>query len=329
MGKELRIIYGEWTKELPELLRDEREVFVVCDSSLRHLGEKITGAGKVTGIFYVQTAESLKTMETVLEICRAMLQTGVSRKAILLAVGGGITTDVAGFAASIYKRGIRYANVPTTLLGMVDAAIGGKTGVNLDGYKNMLGSFRMPEFVLIDTGFTATLGQQDLRAGRAEMFKTFLIADAGAFRALAEGTEPLEKLIEKAVEIKARIVAEDPEEMKGRRILLNLGHSFAHAIESVSGGEICHGDAVSMGLVLAARLADRLAGKGNRMEAVVREALEKNGLPTDCPYPAGELLRAMSKDKKGRDGKVEFVLPERPGKAATRLIPVEEAIDLI
>ncbi|MBR6001742.1 MAG: 3-dehydroquinate synthase, partial [Bacteroidales bacterium] len=199
------------------------------DEALRLvLGERLKGW------YELEASEGAKDIETVMEIERAMMEAGVSRGGLVLSVGGGITTDIGGFAASIYKRGIRFANVPTTLLAMVDAAIGGKTGVNLDGYKNMVGVIRQPEFVYIDPAFLQTLPEREVRCGLAEMLKTFLLSDAGLFEeAVAALPEIPARLILEAGRIKEAIVAEDPFE-SGRRTILNLGHTFAHAIERCS-----------------------------------------------------------------------------------------------
>ena len=158
-------------------LQAEPELFVVYDANVAWVASQLTEALPVRASMALETSEEGKTLETVQALERWLLQGDASRGALLLAVGGGITTDLVGFAAAIYKRGIRYANVPTTLLAQVDAAIGGKTGVNLDGYKNMLGAFRMPEFTVLEAAFLRTLPPREFRCGLAELLKTFLIGD--------------------------------------------------------------------------------------------------------------------------------------------------------
>ena len=288
-------------------LSSEPEVYVVYDQNVAWVVKDFPWKA-----LPIETSESRKTLETVEGICRWLVTQNASRSALILAVGGGITTDMAGFAASIYKRGIRYANLPTTLLSQVDAAIGGKTGVNLDGYKNMLGAFRMPEATFISADVLRTLPQRELRSGLAELLKTFLLADGKAYEtALLHGVT--QELILKAARIKEDIVGRDPFE-KGERAKLNLGHTFGHAIEHASAGSIPHGEAVAMGIILAARLGESLGlstiGLAHKLEA----DFQKAGLPTDCPYPLETLKDAMAKDKKALGGgKVKFVVPVTPG----------------
>ncbi len=173
-------------------LQAEPELFVVYDANVAWVASQLTEALPVRASMALETSEEGKTLETVQALERWLLQEDASRGALLLAVGGGITTDLVGFAAAIYKRGIRYANVPTTLLAQVDAAIGGKTGVNLDGYKNMLGAFRMPEFTVLEAAFLRTLPAREFRCGLAELLKTFLIGDGPAYTALVSSLKRAE-----------------------------------------------------------------------------------------------------------------------------------------
>ncbi len=308
MIKELRHI-----ADISTLLAGEKEVFVVCDRNVEWVAWE---AGTFVGAVSIDTSESLKTMGTVMEICKWLLENNATRDALLLAVGGGITTDLAGFAAAIYKRGIRYANVPTTLLAQVDAAIGGKTGVNFLEYKNMLGAFRMPEFTAICPEVLRTLPPRQYKAGLAEMLKTFIIADASAYNQALSGVTG--ELIIKAASIKESIVERDPLE-KGERAVLNLGHTFAHAIEHKAleaGDDILHGEAVAIGTIMAAEMAERegIAEKG--LAARLKADFQSLGLPTDCPYTG--LEDAMAKDKKAAGGKIRFVLPERIGSVVVK-----------
>lgn len=288
-------------------LSSEPEVYVVYDRNVAWVVKDFPWKA-----LPIETSESRKTLETVEGICRWLVEQNASRSALILAVGGGITTDMAGFAASIYKRGIRYANLPTTLLSQVDAAIGGKTGVNLDGYKNMLGAFRMPEATFISADVLRTLPQRELRSGLAELLKTFLLADGKAYEtALLHGVT--QELILKAARIKEDIVGRDPLE-KGERAKLNLGHTFGHAIEHASAGSIPHGEAVAMGIILAARLGESLGISTIGLSRRLKADFEAAGLPTDCPYPLETLKDAMAKDKKALGGgKVKFVIPVTPG----------------
>ena len=209
-------------------------IFVVCDRNVETLARSLAPGRPLLAIV---ADEEHKDMDTVLGICRWLLECGADRDAVVYAVGGGVTTDMAGFAASIYKRGVRYVNYPTTLLCQVDAGIGGKTGVNLDGYKNILGVINFPLETRILPQALETLPERELRSGAAEMLKTFIIKDGGNYRKAVEAlsrdkvdTDELAPLIEAAAQVKREIVAQDPTE-KGLRRVLNLGHTFAHAIE--------------------------------------------------------------------------------------------------
>ncbi len=315
-------------------LQAEPELFVVYDANVAWVASQLTEALPVRASMALETSEEGKTLETVQALERWLLQEDASRSALLLAVGGGITTDLVGFAAAIYKRGIRYANVPTTLLAQVDAAIGGKTGVNLDGYKNMLGAFRMPEFTVLEAAFLRTLPAREFRCGLAELLKTFLIGDGAAYGALVSSLKSAQNKDERGIEddirraaaIKARIVAEDPEE-HGVRAKLNLGHTFGHAIEHearLHGADITHGEAVAMGIVLAAELSERLGVAQKGLSAQLKADFSRLGLPVDCPYPVEDLVEALRKDKKAvAGGKVKFVLLRAPGDVVLQELPYD------
>lgn len=253
--------------------------------------------------FEIGVGEQFKTIATVQELCEGFAQAGLTRGDVVVAVGGGMVTDVAGFAAASYHRGISVVHVPTTLLGMIDAAIGGKTGVNLSQGKNLVGAFWQPSGVICDLNTLATLPDREVRCGNGEMAKYhFLTGDDLA-------ALDLEARVARCVEIKAEVVASDERE-SGRRAILNYGHTLAHALEIASGHEIAHGEAVSIGLIFAARLAERL---GRIDSARVAEHLEVvgglYGLQTDIPRvgSADELLALMFRDKKAIDG-LTFVL---------------------
>ena len=309
-------------------LQAEPELFVVYDANVAWVASQLTEALPARASMALETSEEGKTLETVQALERWLLQEDASRGALLLAVGGGITTDLVGFAAAIYKRGIRYANVPTTLLAQVDAAIGGKTGVNLDGYKNMLGAFRMPEFTVLEAAFLRTLPAREFRCGLAELLKTFLIGNGPAYTALVSSLKKpdFEDEIRRAAAIKARIVAEDPEE-HGVRAKLNLGHTFGHAIEHearLHGADITHGEAVAMGIVLAAELSERLGVAQKGLSAQLKADFSRLGLPVDCPYPVEDLVEALRKDKKAvAGGKVKFVLLRAPGDVVLQELPYD------
>lgn len=341
-----RIYGGEVLSEVTALLAAYPSVFLVYDWNIEPyalpLAQAIHAPAKA-----VEAREAGKTLDTVLTICDWLLESGADRQSLLLAVGGGITTDMAGFAACIYKRGIRFAFIPTTLLAQVDAAIGGKTGVNFEGYKNMLGVIRQPEFTYICPQVLESLPYPVFLSGAAELLKTFIIDNrsggyAHAVDLLTElharrSSQPLRPedkprlgaLIHAAAAVKAGIVGRDPEE-RGERRKLNLGHTFAHAIEKLSGGAIAHGEAVAIGILLAARLAEALhipeaSGLAARLEADFRAC----GLPVDCPFPLGELEDAMAKDKKAEGGSIRFIVPEGIGSVREVLLTGSEAINRI
>ena len=315
-------------------LAAEKAVFIVHDRAVAPLARRIADAlPGLKGMYALEATEARKTMTTVTEICRWLLEQDADRDAFLLGVGGGITTDLAGFAASVYKRGIRFAFVPTTLLAQVDAAIGGKNGVNLDAYKNMMGVFRQPEATFICPDALDTLPPSEYRDGAAELLKSYLIdnSSGGYERAVAVFADlpgrkaDLPGLVAGAAAIKAAIVERDTFE-GGERRLLNLGHTFAHAIERVSGEGISHGRAVSMGILLAARLSEALGFAPEGLCARLRADFRACGLPVDCPYPVSALAAAMSKDKKAEGGKVHFVLLRGIGAPLLHSLSIEEAV---
>lgn len=322
-------------------------------------------------VMAVEATEQKKTMDHVLEICSWLMDKGAGRDAVLVAVGGGITTDLVGFAASIYKRGVRYVNVPTTLLSQIDAGLGGKTGVNFQQYKNMLGVILQPSFTFLWPAFLTSLPRRDFLSGAAELLKTFMIEDDGNYRKTADllfemssefnlevlmngkdekktwggimskHQNTLRELIEQAARVKAGVVSRDPVE-KGERRKLNLGHTFAHAIETLAqrdGGErfegegVTHGEAVAKGLVLAARLADRYYRKDRNdpteLEGMVSNDLWDSDIPCFCPYTIEEMAEVMKKDKKAEGGKIHFVLPKAIGVVEVVALTVDEVCRLM
>ena len=353
--------------DLRKTLDSYPQVFVVCDRTVEAFARLLGDYPTLT----LYASESTKTPETAVEICRWLLEHGADRDALVIAVGGGVTTDLVGFAASIYKRGIRYANVPTTLLAMVDAGLGGKTGVNLDDYKNMLGSFRQPEFTWLLPDVLRSLPRREFLSGAAEMLKTFIIENRedgyartvkllSAFASTgvspvdtAAGLEELSALISAASAVKQDIVNRDPLE-RGERRVLNLGHTWAHAIEwwqhqpaeapAASAGEprrtYTHGEAVAIGIVAAARKAEELgiaealpapspaSSAPRRLSEKLAADFAACGLPTELPCGEEALAAAMARDKKAEASKgsgsktVNYVLPLRIGKVVVKALPI-------
>lgn len=303
-------------------------IFVVCDRNVETLARSLAPGRPLLAIV---ADEEHKDMDTVLGICRWLLECGADRDAVVYAVGGGVTTDMAGFAASIYKRGVRYVNYPTTLLCQVDAGIGGKTGVNLDGYKNILGVINFPLETRILPQALETLPERELRSGAAEMLKTFIIKDGGNYRKAVEAlsrdkvdTDELAPLIEAAAQVKREIVAQDPTE-KGLRRVLNLGHTFAHAIEWYQHGHTrpaaaaagsapySHGEAVAIGIIQAARISEKLGIAAQGLAERLAEDFMACRLPVELPCRAQLLEQAIWKDKKAEHGIIHFVLIEDIG----------------
>lgn len=363
-----RIYVEEGIETLEGYLEGYQHVFVVMDGEVAmkcpvayEVSQMLNRRG-VPGML-VEATEEAKCMDTVMNICGWLLDNGADRDALVLAIGGGITTDMVGFASSIYKRGVRFAHMPTTLLSQVDAAIGGKTGVNFGGYKNMLGTIRQPEFTFICPQVLESLPMEAFQAGAAEMLKTFMIEDNGHYHAavdllkrltsdfiavceddstlsyqedkwpevLAARLHELTPLIAAAVRVKAGIVSRDQFE-NGERRKLNLGHTFAHAIESLSHkyhNDIDHGHAVALGMVYAARLAERLELAEPGLAAALEKDLDESLLLIINPYPLERMAGAMRKDKKAADGKVHFVLPRSIGDVTVQDLTVDEAIGLL
>ena len=279
--------------------------------------------------------EAHKTMESVMQICRWLLEQGADRESVVLAVGGGCTTDMVGFAAAVFKRGIRYRNYPTTLLSMVDAAIGGKTGVNLDGYKNMLGAFKLPVRTEIRPEYLRTLPEREFRSGAAELLKTFIISDRKGNYARAVSLlrgpvdiEALAPLVSAAADVKRKIVFKDMFEENIRRHL-NLGHTYGHAVEwwqrqAPGRTDYTHGEAVAIGIVRAARVSERLGFCREGLADLIASDLAACGLPVELPCPCEDLLPAIRNDKKNIDGVVKFVVIKKIGKVALADIPFSE-----
>lgn len=275
--------------------------------------------------FTVPPGEQSKTREAWASLTDRLLAAGHGRGSGIVAMGGGVVTDLAGFVAATLGRGIPTLLVPTTLLGMVDAAIGGKTGVNTPAGKNLVGAFHLPAAVIADPLTLATLPDAVFADGIAESLKHGLIADAShldwivGHAAAIQGRDAvlLTGLIERSVAIKSAIVADDPRD-GGRRALLNAGHTVAHAIEHVSHYAIPHGRAVGLGLLAEAVLARRLGRAGEQLEAAVRGALRAFALPetVPSPLPADALVSAMRGDKKATPGQVRFALLAEPGRPA-------------
>jgi 3-dehydroquinate synthase len=308
------------------LLGDRRKVAVVSQAGIADwhapaLTAALHAAGADTDVFLIDDGEDAKTLATVDDLCRRLAAWGLLRGDAVVALGGGVVGDTAGFAAAVYHRGVGVVQAPTTLLAQVDAAIGGKTAVNLPEGKNLVGAFHQPLGVLADTATLATLPPREFAAGLGEVAKYALMPGGEAVAAivrdearavLARDGQVLSRLVAECAAIKAAVVAADPEERTGLRATLNYGHTLAHALETVGGYELLHGEAVAVGLVFAAALAvalERVDADALDRHRVLLGALE---LPSRVPVDvrADELLDVMRRDKKAAGG-LTFVLPEQ------------------
>jgi 3-dehydroquinate synthase len=276
----------------------------------------------------VEDGEQAKSWASLEGVLDALLGARLGRDSVVVALGGGVVGDLAGFAAAIYQRGIPFIQVPTTLLAQVDSSVGGKTAVNHARGKNLIGAFHQPTAVLADVGALATLPERELRAGIAEVIKHGFALDAelvgwleaNMARLLARDADALTHVVRRSCELKAAVVAQDEREESGRRALLNLGHTFGHAIEAGAGyGAWLHGEAVAAGMVMAAELSVRSGLLAAADAARVRALVERAGLPVRGPAMALERYsELMALDKKAARGRTRFVLLERIGQAALR-----------
>ena len=289
------------------------------------LTRNLHAAGHRTDVFAFTHGEASKTRETWGVVTDAMLEAGIGRDTAMIAFGGGVPGDLGGFVAATYMRGVPLVQVPTSLLAMIDASVGGKTAVDTPMGKNLVGAFHQPRAVVIDPDLLHTLPDTHLRAGLAEAVKHGAIADAdylewieqNAQALLAGDTEALTRLIVRSVEIKADVVSADEREA-GRRKVLNFGHTIGHAVEALSGYALLHGEAVAIGMVEEARLGERCGVTAPGTATYLRRVLTKLGLPTSVPieYDAPEVIERTRADKKARDGRVEYALVEGSGAGA-------------
>lgn len=356
-GMETRLFLGSGLpalKEIEETFGEEglniSGVLSVCDANTAFLAERIAGGVPVCAL---PGGESEKNWASVEKILGAAHAAGLGRDSLFVGVGGGVVSDLTAFAASVYMRGVRLCLVPTTLLGMVDAALGGKTGFDLFGIKNLAGTFYPAQLVYLSMESLATLPNAEWKSGMAELIKTAVLDDdntmfeeiaklrdnftAGMQKSGGEGAgaltscggdasrgDALAPLIARSMEIKGRIVEEDPRETGTRRALLNLGHSFGHALEAAAGlGKVTHGEAVAWGMARAAALGRLLDVTPEARAKEITALIRSYGYEVKAPHPLAphtdELLRAMTSDKKKKAGKGVFVLP---AEKSARLVSV-------
>lgn len=278
----------------------------------------------------LEPGEQTKNMEQLERILDALAQRSVDRSASLVAFGGGVVGDITGLAAAMYKRGIHYIQVPTTLLAQVDSSVGGKVAVNLPSGKNLAGVFLQPDIVLIDTRMLESLPEREFAAGMAEVIKYAFIASEALYSDLMEQKTSLEDMIAACCAIKADYVEQDPYDT-GVRMQLNYGHTLGHAIESAAGyGTYLHGEAVAIGMVYAAMIGESLGVSPEGLTEKTRELLEKYHLPVSVPDDVLQhALDYLDNDKKMVDGRIQFVLIDRIGHAVTRALTSREVADIL
>ena len=302
---------------------------VICDDTVCGLYgpqvcRSLEAAGLSPVLYAFPAGEQHKTLSTYGAILGFLAENHITRSDCVIALGGGVTGDMAGFAAATYQRGIDFIQVPTTFLAASDASVGGKTAVDLPAGKNLAGAFWQPRAVICDTDTFATLPESAFQDGAAETLKHGLIADGEFFHFLMNEDmyRHMDAVVRRNVEIKAAVVAEDERE-QGKRKLLNFGHTLGHAIEKCSGYRVSHGHAVATGMVLAARAAEALGYGGQGTLEAVLAACERYGLPTVCPYSAGELYAAAIGDKKRSGGHIDVVVLREVGRAETVRLDLE------
>lgn len=300
-----------------------------------NLQDQLEEAGIRTELVSFPAGEASKNMETILYLAKELIRLGADRKTMLLALGGGVTGDITGFLASIYMRGIPFIQIPTTLLAQVDSSVGGKTGVDLPEGKNLLGTFYQPKLVLTDVNTLSTLPEQELKNGLAEVIKYAMIRSPKLFQILEQkwneilalNSEVITAIVALSCAIKAEIVEQDEKEAGLRRIL-NFGHTAGHAIEAAAHYTISHGEAVNMGMVVAARMSfKRELMRFEEFSRFVR-LLERFGLPYAIParFSSKELLALMKHDKKAQGGELHYVLNKGIGDCEIMVVPDEEIL---
>ena len=323
---ETSTLYVGRAEELLERVLPEGRTIVITDANIDRLYPNLVRRYEH---IIVGQGEVCKSLQTVERVYRELMTLGADRSTFILGIGGGIVTDIAGFVAATYMRGVDFGFVSTTLLGQVDASIGGKNGVNVADYKNMVGTFRQPRFVIADVEMLRTLPKRELRAGMAEVVKSAIIADAELFErlercggAIYDSVEDMQEVMLGAVAVKARIVAEDERE-GGVRRLLNLGHTLGHAIEKCT-HDVNHGEGVAIGMSLVAHAAVRRGMLSEDVAKRIDSVLVALGLKLDMPVTITEMLREVKCDKKKKNNSIRLIVPVRIGECEIKELSFEE-----
>jgi 3-dehydroquinate synthase len=324
------LMIGEELANLRKYLPVKTPIIITDANVLECWGGHFPPADIIT----IGTGENIKTFETVRDIYEQLLKLEADRSSFIVGIGGGIVCDLAGFVASTYMRGVRFGFVSSTLLSQVDASVGGKNGFNIGGYKNIVGVFNQPEFVICDLNLLKTVPQKEILSGFAEIIKHGAIADKSLFdylveyrdRALALDLPVIEKLVYDSVLIKSKIVNQDEKE-KGERRKLNFGHTFGHAIEKTT--KVRHGEAVSAGMVIASELAVKKEALALRDSDRLADLLDRYGLPTRLEFDCKEVLKTLRMDKKRAGDLIYFVLLSEIGNAYVEEIAIQELETLV
>ena len=320
-----RVYIGDAGALLAELLPEKR-VIVISDTGVDCLQHGLLAPYDT---ILVGRGESAKSLAMLDGIYRRLIELGADRSSFILGVGGGVVTDIAGFVASTYMRGVEFGFVTTTLLGAVDASVGGKNGVNVGGYKNMVGTFSQPQFVVCDASLLRTLPDREFRAGLAEVIKSAILGDAelfellerSSFEALRKDETLLKEVITRCVRVKASVVAQDEREAGCRRIL-NLGHTVAHAIEKES-SKFSHGEAVAIGIYYITRKALEQSVIGAADAERIFTLIERYGFEVALPIERKAMLKAVGGDKKRRGDALHLILPTAIGTVEDREVALD------
>lgn len=319
------ILIGESIRELGRYVSEGKGV-IITDKNVSHYYLK---AFPPWDVIEIGTGEKIKNLQTVLAIYRRLMELEADRSTFIVGIGGGIVCDMAGFVASTYLRGVRFGFVPSTLLSQVDASVGGKNGINVEGYKNMVGVFNQPEFVICDLNLLKTLPKREILCGLAETVKHAVIGDAGLFsyleenyeKALGLDQEVMARIVYDSIALKASIVNRDEKE-RGERRKLNFGHTFGHAIEKITG--IPHGEAVSAGMVVALALSERRGLLHPEEAKRIEKLLRKLNLPTRFEVNKRRVLDELRKDKKRYREAIHFVFLQGIGNAVVEEISMRD-----
>lgn len=319
------ILVGEALQNLQNYIPAEHTV-IITDTNVKDLYQQ---EFPLCDVITIGTGENIKNLDTVRYIYEKLVALNAERSSFIVGIGGGIVCDIAGFSASTYLRGVRFGFVSSTLLSQVDASVGGKNGVNFGGYKNMVGVFNQPEFVICDIDLLQTLPAKEILCGLAEIVKHAALGDAGMFnyiekhyqKALALEREVTAKLVYDSIVIKSSIVNQDEKE-QGERRKLNFGHTFGHAFEKTTG--VPHGEAVAAGMVIAAALSVQRGHLTLQEAQRIEKLLAQLKLPTKIQAPKSALIEALGKDKKREGEKIHFVLLDEIGHAFVEMISIAE-----